>query len=78
MRQHNESRHISSMDNSCSFHSKKITDPGRMFSAGGFNRANRCKCSAKDTSRNKLLQCIAHFRRNVTFFAGALSKVMSN
>jgi hypothetical protein len=40
--------------------------------------AKRRKCSEKDTSRNKLLQCDDGFRRNVTYFAGSLSKAMGN
>jgi hypothetical protein len=36
------------------------------------------KCSEKDTLQRNLLQCVVHFVRNVTDFAGHLSKTKSN
>jgi hypothetical protein len=42
------------------------------------DRAESQQCSEKDTSRNKLLQRGARFRRNVAYFAVSLGKAIGN
>jgi hypothetical protein len=70
------------MDNGGRFHRKKIAGACVTFFSGRkrcvLDRAKRQKCSEKDTSRNKLLQCGAHFYGNVMYFAGDSSKAIGN
>jgi hypothetical protein len=57
------------------FHRKKIADG---VSVGEESRVSRADYDENDTRYGKLLQCIADFRRNVTYFAGNLSKAIGN
>jgi len=62
------------MENRSGFHSKKI---GERIFALVQRRSGRQIYDGKDTGFGKVLQHIAVFRRNVTSFAGHLSKSRS-
>lgn len=80
MRQHNDLRHISSMDISRHSH-RKIIAEAQLNSL--CNERSLCSsrqaignCSEKDTRLNKLLHCDADFDGSVMYFAVSLSKAI--